>query len=257
MNIFKQLVVSLYSPKAIATFHNQGIGKTILYVFFLTLISLIPSFYYFNTSLTAGFHALQETVQEDLPTFTIENGELNSESEAPLTINKEDFTIIFDSTGTVNQKEIARADNAVFILKNEIAYSFAGTSESFQYEMLGDVTITKEDLLSLLTSFDSALPIMLPVTSAVIYLFSSAAKFIEVSVLALIGLAIKSMLVKKVSYRHLWRIAAYSITLPTIFFTIMEGLRTIVPSAFIIHWFVAIMMLLLTLKELPSQKEVE
>ena len=40
MNIFKQLIVSLYSPKDIAKFHQQGIGKTILFVFFLTLISV-------------------------------------------------------------------------------------------------------------------------------------------------------------------------------------------------------------------------
>ena len=62
------------------------------------------------------------------------------------------------------------------------------------------------------------------------------------------------MMGKNVSYRYLWRISAYSVTLPTVFFTIMESLKTIVPSGFFIHWFVAIMMLMLTLKEVPSEK---
>ena len=37
MNVFKQLIVSLYSPKDISTFHHQKIGKTFLYVLILTL----------------------------------------------------------------------------------------------------------------------------------------------------------------------------------------------------------------------------
>ena len=55
-------------------------------------------------------------------------------------------------------------------------------------------------------------------------------------------------------YRHLWRLSAYAVTLPTIFFTIMEALKTIVPGGFLIHWFVAVIMLMLTLKELNTEK---
>ncbi|WP_174881655.1 DUF1189 family protein, partial [Metabacillus niabensis] len=39
MNIFKQLFTSIYSPRTISTFRFQGIGKTILFVFILTLVS--------------------------------------------------------------------------------------------------------------------------------------------------------------------------------------------------------------------------
>ena len=79
MNIFKQLIVSLYSPKDIATFQHQGIGKTIFYVFLLVVISVLPSVYYFNTSMTSGFETIKETVEKDFPSFTIENGELISD----------------------------------------------------------------------------------------------------------------------------------------------------------------------------------
>ncbi|MCQ6273681.1 DUF1189 domain-containing protein [Bacillus sp. V3B] len=254
MNIFKQLIVSLYSPKDISTFRQQGIGKTILYVFFLTLLSVLPSFYYFSTSITAGFHALEETVQNELPSFTIENGELISDEQSPITINKNDFTIIFDSTGTVDQTNASRSDNTFFLLKNEVIYSDSGQTQSMPYSTFGNVNIAKEDLLSFFTSIDSILPIMIPVIDTVIYLFSASIKFIEISVLALFGLVLKNMMLKNMSYRHLWRMATYSVTLPTIFFTIMEGLKTTVPNAFFIHWFVAIMMLMLTLKEIPSEK---
>lgn len=254
MNIFKQLIVSLYSPKDISTFRQQGIGKTILYVFFLSLLSVLPSFYHFGTSITTGFQILEETVQNDLPPFTIENGELMADEQAPITINKNDFTIIFDSTGTIDQKDVSQSNNTIFFLKSEAIYSAAGQAQSMPYSTLGDVTITKEDLLSFITSMDSILPIMITVIDIVIYLFSASTKFIEISILALFGLALKNLLGKNIHYRHLWRIAAYSVTLPTIFFMIMEGLKTIVPNSFFIHWFVSIMILMLTIKEIPSEK---
>jgi len=204
--------------------------------------------------MVAGLDTITETIQDELPPFTIENGELLSDEPVPITINKSDFTFIFDSTGTLDQTAIDRADNTIFFLKDELVYSASGVSQSMPYSMLGNITITKDDLSELLTSVDSILPIMIPVTAAVVYIFSAVMKFIEISIMALFGLALKNIIGKKVSYGHLWRMSAYSVTLPTLFFTIMEALKTIVPSGFFIHWFVALIMLFLALKEIPSEK---
>ena len=254
MNVFKQLIVSLYSPKDISTFRHQRIGKTIFYVLILTFLSILPSIYHFSTSMVDGMDTIKEIVQKELPPFTIKNGELFSDEPVPLTINKNDFTFIFDSTGTINQAEIDRANDTIFILKNELVYSASGVSQSMPYSMFGDVTITKDDLSSMLTSVDSILPITIPIVSLIVFLFSSLMKFIEISILALFGIALKNILNKTSSYGHLWRMSAYSVTLPTLFFTIMDALKTIVPNGFFIHWLVALIMLLLALKELPSEK---
>lgn len=254
MNIFKQLIVSLYSPKDIATFQHQGIGKTIFYVFLLVVISVLPSVYYFNTSMTSGFETIKETVEKDFPSFTIENGELISDETAPVTINKGSLTFIFDSTGTITKQAVTSSDNTIALLKNEWVYSSAGQSQSFSYSMMGISTLTDENMIEILTAMESMLPVMIPVIDFIIYLFSSALKFIEISVLALFGLMLQRAVDKTMQYRHLWRLSAYAVTLPTIFFTIMEALKTIVPGGFLIHWFVAVIMLMLTLKELNTEK---
>ena len=257
MNIFKQLIVSLYSPKDIATFQRQGIGKTILYVFLLVLISVLPSVYYFNTSMTSGFETIKETVEKDLPSFTIENGELNSDETAPITVNKGNLTFIFDSTGTITKEAVTGSDNTIALLKNEWVYAAAGQAQSFAYTLMGTTTITDKDLSNFLSSMESMFPVMMPVTDVFMYLFSAALKFIEVSLLALFGLFLQSMVNKTVQYRYLWRLSAYCVTLPTIFFTIMESIKTIVPGGLLIHWFVAIIMLMLTLKEIITEKTSE
>ncbi len=257
MNIFKQLIISLYSPRAIAAFRIQGTGKSILYVFMLMLISMLPSFYLFSTTIINEAEVLQETINTDLPSFTIENGELTSEEPAPITINKSDLTVMFDSTGTVTSEVAKETTNSIFILKNEVVYTFAGQSQSMPYSVFNNMTVTKDDLIELTSSMDTLLPIFLSILAIIVYLFSTASKLIGVSFLALMGLLMNNILGKHLKYGMLWRMSAYCVTLPTIFFTIMEALRTIVPNGFFIYWFVAIIMLVLAMKEIPSSEEIQ
>src|SRR3954466_3057283 len=121
MNIFKQFYKSTHSPKDIASFRFQGIGKTILYVFILTLISILPSIYYLSTLLTAGIESTKSVINDDIPSFTIENGTLSADADVPITIDKGDFSIIVDPTGVITNEDVNDEDNAFALLKNHFA----------------------------------------------------------------------------------------------------------------------------------------
>jgi len=253
MNIFKQFINSLFSPKEIAAFHSQGIGKTILYVFFLALLSVIPSLAYSSTALVNGLNAIQTSIENEIPDFSIENGELKSDHKKPIIINREDFTIVFDSTGTVNPQDLTNnSTNTVGLLKNH-GYFIAGNQvQSIPYSMID--TFTRDDFLNMLSMVNSSIGIIIPIMCVISFIFTSGVKFIEVSVLAFIGLLLTKLLARDLRYRHLWRMAAYSFTLPTVFFIVMDALKTMVPNGGMIYWFVAVMILLLSIKEIPQQK---
>ncbi|WML50661.1 DUF1189 family protein [Neobacillus sp. PS3-34] len=68
------------------------------------------------------------------------------------------------------------------------------------------------------------------------------------------GLLIKNLTGRKLHFRQLWRMAAYSETLPTLFFTIMAAIQTTVPKDFLINWLVAIIVLFLAINETPRPK---
>ncbi|PLS01776.1 DUF1189 domain-containing protein [Neobacillus cucumis] len=252
MNIFKQFYKSIYSPRDIALFRFQGIGKTIFYVFFLTFISILPSIIYFSTALTQGIDAAKSILKDQAPAFSIKNGQLIAKTEVPITINKGNFTIIFDPTGAISEDDVADEGNAFALLKDEFALSSAGRVESYPYSMMNDIHITNSDLFNFVDTIEGMKGIIIPVVSLFIYVFSSAASFIEVSILALIGLALKGN--RRLNYRQLWRMAAYSETLPTLFFTIMTAIQTTVPNSFLINWFVVIIVLYLAIKEVPKPK---
>jgi hypothetical protein len=255
MNIFKQFYKSTYSPKDIALFRFQGIGKTILFVFFLTLISILPSIIYLSTALTTGIDTARSIVEDELPAFSIKNGQLSAKTEVPITINKDDFSIILDPTGAISENDVKDEGNAFALLKDEFVLASNGRFNSYPYSMLEGLDIKKGDLLNLMDTIDGSKGVIIPIVSVIIFLFSSAASFIEVTILALFGLALKNLLGRKLTYRQLWRMAAYSETLPTLFFTIMAAMKTSVPNSFLINWFVAIIVLYLAINEIPKPKK--
>jgi hypothetical protein len=255
MNIFKQFFKSLYSPKDIAIFRFQGIGKTILFVFFLTLISVLPSIYYLSTTLSTGLDTARTVIGDEFPSFSIKNGQLTTTTNVPIKINRDNFTIILDPTGAVSESDVEDEGNAFALLKDKFVLVTGGRTDTSPYSMLEGIDITKKSLLNFIDSIDGVKGIIIPVISLFLYLISSAANFIEISVLALIGLAIKNLSGRKLNYRQLWRMAAYSETLPTIFFTIMAAIKTTVPNSFLINWFVAIIVLYLAINEIPKPKK--
>ncbi|NHC40102.1 DUF1189 domain-containing protein [Bacillus sp. MM2020_1] len=256
MNIFKQLYKSIYSPKDIALFRFQGIGKTILYVFFLTLISILPSVIYLSTTLTTGIDTARTIINDELPDFSIQDGHLTAETKVPITINKEDFTVILDPTGAISSEDVQDEGNAFALLEDEFALSAGGRMDTYPYSMLEGLNIAKGDLLDFINAIGGMKWVIIPVVSVILYLFASAGSFIEVTVLALIGLLLKNLLGRKLNYRQLWRMAAYSETLPTLFFTIMATIKTTVPNSFMINWFVVIIVLYLAINEVPKPKKV-
>lgn len=232
----------------------QGIGITILYVFLLTLLSIIPASYYSAIGIQDAVNSAKATVQTQLPDFNIKNDELRSGIKEPLTIKNGSFTIIFDSTGAVEKADMAGMDSTFGMLKNQAVIVAGGQSNSFSYQLINNGTLTKNDVISLINNADAFLPIFLGLVFIAIYILSSGMKFIEITLLALFGLLLKNLAGKNLQYRHLWRMAAYSVTLPTLFFTIMALLKSNVPYSFMINWFVSSMILLLAIKEIPSPK---
>ncbi len=256
MNIFKQFYKSTYSPKDIASFRFQGIGKTILFIFFLTLVSILPSIFFLGTAITDGIDTAKSVIKDQLPAFAIENGRLSAETNAPVTINKKNFTIVLDPTGSVSEKELEGTDNTFAILKNEFVFLAGGQTNTYDYAMFNDMNITSKDLLNFLNTLSDLKMIIIPGISLFLYLFSSAASFVEVTIFALFGLSLKNLAERRLNYRQLWIMTAYAETLPTLFFTIMAAVKTTVPWGFLLNWFVVVVVLFLAINETPKPKKI-
>ncbi|WP_051556617.1 DUF1189 domain-containing protein [Alkalihalobacterium bogoriense] len=256
MNIFKQFLKSLHSPKDIALFRFQGIGKTILYVFLLMFIATLPSIISFGTTLSQAVNSVQEAFEYDIPYFEMNNGVLSSNMNEPIIEEDDEGVFIFDTTGEVTYDDVVQHDTAVAILEHEIVMVESGQASSIFFDDLATMgmgNFTKDNIEGIVNSVGGMMPLIIAVIAVIMYLYNTALKFIGVTVLAVIGLIIKETLHANVKYRHLWIMSAYTVTLPTILFSYIKLLIT-VPFSFLFYWLIAITMLTLVVKKVPKPK---
>lgn len=64
MSIFKQLAKSVYSPKDMALFRFQKIGKTILYIMLLCLITTIPRTFLYGSVIQDGVNMVNKVIEK-------------------------------------------------------------------------------------------------------------------------------------------------------------------------------------------------
>lgn len=252
MTIFKPFIKSLYSPQAIARIRFQKIGIAILYVFFLSFLAALPSAYNMATAIFHASNDFSGILDRDIPDFSIEDGQLSTAETAPVKGQQDQFMVVLDPAEAYDTEQIEEKQNAIAFLKNKLVVATNGQAMEFDYSMFPS-DLSKNEISNLSGQFQS---IFVPVFIALIFFFSAASKFIEVSLLAVLGILIKNMQGKRnmLPYKQLWTMASYAATLSTVFFAIMTALQTEVPSPLLLNWFIHFIILYLAIKEIPPKR---
>ncbi len=142
MSIFAQLVKSVYSPKDMALFRFQKIGKTILYIMLLCLITTIPRTFFYGSFIQDSVTMVNQAIEKDLPDFKIENGELKADIEQPIQKEEGDALFVFDP----NTTDIEKYQNktGLFILKDKVVSIGNGQTQTYSYNDLLGTSLEKK-----------------------------------------------------------------------------------------------------------------
>lgn len=256
MNVFSQFIRSLHSPKHIAMFRFQGIGKTILYIFVFMLITLIPIGVMFGTSFWQMFKNFELSLELDTPDFKLTNGVLETDFEEPYITSVDDYYFILDPKSKLDSRELANEYERAIVLSERDAYFIdQATINEFRYRNFGNINVSKDELREFVRSLIGLLPILLPIFLILIYLIVTGLKFVGVSVLAVVGLLlIRFIKPNNIHYRHLWMMSAYAVTLPTTIFNLADAFSIHFSASFWLYWAIAIAMLYAALNTVPKPK---
>ena len=104
------------------------------------------------------------------------------------------------------------------------------------------------------SSVNGVLPIIMIVIYLAMYIIFSGILFSGVSVLSGIGLPFSKLLNKKLSYRHLWVMSCYSITLPVVLLTIIFLMNVHIPYSFFLFWVLTFIILAIAIFKSPGKK---
>lgn len=253
MNIFKQFFYSLFQPNTIASFKRQRIGRAIMYVFLLILITSLPLIILTVTNLNSLYNDVDEQLRE-APDFTIENGVLQSEENTFVSESEEGTVIIFDPDGEYNPVDLTEHEEGIALLQREVVILSGDIYETFSYQQLGD-EFSKADFVSLSDTIGGSLTIILTIIGVLIYLVNAGMKFIGVSVLAAITMFLKRNVFSELKYSQAWVLAAFAVTLPTTLFALFDLIQFNFPFQFAIYWVIAITMMNLVLRNLAYSRD--
>ncbi|OOE09907.1 DUF1189 family protein [Fictibacillus arsenicus] len=104
------------------------------------------------------------------------------------------------------------------------------------------------------SSVNGVLPIIIVVIYLAMYIIFSGILFSGVSVLSGIGLPISKVFNKNLSYRHLWVMSCYSITLPVVLLTIIFLMNVHIPYSFFLFWGLTFIILAIAINKSPVKK---
>jgi hypothetical protein len=254
MSVFTQLYKSLYSPKDMARFRFQKIGKTILYILLLAVLSTIPESFQIGRMMKEQFSILEQTINSEIPEFSIENGELKSDSQDAVIKEEKDFTFVFDPKGTKSSLSSSPL-NGLYILKDRIITVSNGQEQTYMYSSFAEFPISKKDVQDFAAFVQSIYPIAIFFITLFLFVFNAFVSFIGITLLAFAGTVLGTQTRRKLNYRQTWTLTAYSFTIPTVFFMIMKALNVAVAFHLFVFIFVAFFILYLIIKEIPPMKE--
>ncbi len=144
MSIFTQFVKSIYSPKDMALFRFQKIGKTILYIMLLCLITTIPRTFLYGSFIQDGVSMVNQVIDKDLPDFKIENGELKADIDQPIEKEEGNALFVFDPNSTDLEKY--QNKTGLFVLKDKVVSMGNGQIQTYSYNDLLGASLEKKDL---------------------------------------------------------------------------------------------------------------
>lgn len=238
MNVFSELVHSIYDCKSYKAFLDDKKRKTFLFGFLLVLvyflITIIVPFARFQIS-TGGVVRL---VDEVVPDFAIADGRLSvegqfefEEGDTYVYVNTEESGIAEDAEDEIFDNlyrygTVIIADSQSMIVKSN------GQVETLMISDL-DLEITKDELIQMFRPF---VTIMIVVILVIIFLFMEATFFFGVIFVALLGMIVASCMQAKLTFGELYKLGVYTRTTPLL----IKAVFSFLPFGIPFFWLISV-----------------
>ena len=235
MNVFCELVHSIYDCKSYETFLKDRKRKTFLFGFLLVviyfLLTMIVPFVRFQMS-TGG---IVKIVDEVVPDFAIADGRLDVEEQFEFA---EGDTYFFGDTKDEAMTEEMILENlrrygTVLIADSEnLIVKSNGQVQTLQIADL-DIEITKSEIITMFRPFvNLAIGIIL----VIVFLFMQATFFFGVIFVALFGMIVASCMQTKLTFGELYKLGIYTRTTPLL----IKALLSFLPFGLPFFWIISL-----------------
>lgn len=254
MNVFKELVLSVYDFKSYKKFLDNKGAKTflagvILMVFYFILTIVVP-FAQFQVS-TGGLAKLAE---DYIPDFKLSGGTLWVEEPFELendgmyiSVDTSPDTVFYgaDEIGEYISEyyQVILADSEKFIIKDK------GQIQEMYFSDLG-MDFSKQQLLAFIPSAYAILAGVL----VLIFIFMTGLFFFGVLFVALLGMIAASCMKYQLTFGQLYKLGIYSRTLPILIKSLVSFLPFSIPMFAIVNFGLSVLYIVFAIRGMKEQE---
>jgi hypothetical protein len=230
--LFKCFIYSITSFDKYRLFLRQSTGKAVGYLILFTLLLSIGLYVPTYFGVIGIIDEASVYITDKIPDFTLADGKLEINADMPIIIDSDDLPIIIDTTPGAEDRLINQYDSVILITGDKIIQKNYVNRQDIPLSLYQGITMTKDDLID-------AIPLIKPfMIIGFIFagIFFVIGKFISALVVSLIGLIANSSLKTNLSYRSIFKISIFSMTLPLIICTLLNILAINVPLLWVLFY---------------------
>jgi len=234
LDFFSRIYYSISGFSKYRNFLRQSTGKAVVYLLLISLvlgvITLVPEVNLYNKTMDE----LIANFDSKIPDFSFVDGKLEVKGTMPIIIDNGGAVIIIDTSP--NAEDILVNYDMVVLITSEkiIQKNYVDKTETNLSNLQG-LVLTRDTI-------KQTLPIMKPL-GIVIFIFAGifyvCGKFISALIVSLIGLIINSAKSTHLSYRSIFKISVYSLTLPLLLYTLLKLLPVAIPYLSFLFYIIA------------------
>ena len=252
MSFFQRIFKSITNFEFYTYILKESLGRAFLYLVLLSLLLGAIGLIQPIIGVNEGINLAIQYFQADVPEFTFANGELDVQGEMPIIMGEEESVFIIDTSGQLDATVLDDYESGVFISRYEMISKENGfETRRINFSQLRELSFTKSDV-------ERWLP-HLRWIHLIVMIFGLAgailAKLISTLFISLLGLIVNAVKKAGLSYKDIYKLGIYAITLPAIIKLIIGQMPFEIPFFSVIYYGVVVFYLWKAMDEIKVQKE--
>lgn len=251
MGVRHKFAYSFFDFAAYKEFLVQGLGKSILYIFLVTLIfSTITNLNTINKFISETSD-IQTTFTKTAPKFELKNGLFTIDSTEPIYYRNDGQTLIVDTSGKTNKSTVESYSDAIYIDSNElIVKQNYKTIQVMKFSDIPEFNVTNKTIQKVLYLSKIIFPVILLILDPIIsFILNLISGFL---ILGPMCLFISSFMNVKLNYSKACILSFYAMTMPLLLQALLDISGMVSPEFHIIFYLITLIYCGLAIKELKN-----
>ncbi|GEM_PF-6654848 len=209
MNFFGRVAGAFGRADAYRDAAGWSLGQTVGYAAALIALATAVITVKSHLGLVQGLERSKPWVRAHVPEIRIQDGQVTSPAPQPYVQTGKDFQFVLDTTGQVTALE---APHGLLVTADELVYKKSAVeTRRYSLAQVKELLITPAVVEQWLTMAQHWLWVAVAMA---VFVGLWIAKLLQVFFWSLLGLLVRAVFKRKISYRGLLRVGAYALTVP-------------------------------------------